>query len=225
MMTPPRSEIQGPTGERRTGRKAIAGVALFGALASAVLLAWLPTPAQAHSDLVSSDPVAGSSLAASPLKLVLTFSDGVAPRYTVVTLRVGTAEVASLKATVIADRVTATVPANVHGTGLWRVAYRVVSADGHSVAGQIVFTVKPTPSLSGVPTPDDQASVSQPSGERASAADDGVLVESPRSTNNRSGLHPGLSVLIIALLVSAPVVVFVVIASRKRREDSRGPRL
>lgn len=225
MTTPPRSEVQGPVVGRQAGRKAIAGIGavpLISTLASALLLIWLPAAAQAHSDLASSDPVDGSSLASPPSKLVLTFSEGVAPRYTVVTLRVGAAEIATLKATATADRVTAVVPANVHGAGLWRVAYRVVSADGHSVAGQIAFRVNPTPAPSGVPTPTDEASPTQPSGTETAAVED-VLQETPRATNNRSGLHPGISVLIIALLVSAPVMVFVVVASRKRREDSRGP--
>jgi hypothetical protein len=192
--------------------------ALIAALASAAFLNGLSTPASAHSDLVSSDPSDGSSLTSPPSRLVLTFADGVAPRYTVVTLRVGAAEVATLEATATGDRVIAAVPANMHGKGLWRVAYRVVSADGHSVTGQVVFRVNPPASPEGVPTPDSPSSLGSP-GDESAARNGEAPVEVPASSNNRSGLHPGVSVLIIALLVSAPVVVFVVIASRKRRED------
>lgn len=110
----------------------------------------LGAPAAAHTDLVSVDPADGSRLDRAPRQIVLEFSEEMDPVLSAVTLTVGGGgstrlEVArggapSVLVATVPD-VAATEPA---GAARWRVAFRVVSADGHPVAGVTSFTVLPS---------------------------------------------------------------------------------
>lgn len=185
----------------------------------AALLAYAPEMASAHSELVSSNPTDGDLLATSPSTLALTFSEGVAPTYAIMTVRVGATEVATLEAVVNDDRVTAGVPANLHGSGPWRVAYRIVSADGHPVTGTVSFRVIGSAAADTTPTP--AATLTDNPGEM-------LATESPTedggtrgSSGDSSGTNVGLNVLALGLFATVPTVIFVVYANRKRREQQQ----
>ncbi len=119
-------------------RRAAAAVALaVGALVALVVTA---PAASAHAVLVSSNPPSGATLARPPSTVSLTFDENVrAPAFVVVTgpggVRVDNGQAQILDATVTA-RLKPTAPA-----GAYTVDYRVVSADGHPVEGQLTYTV------------------------------------------------------------------------------------
>lgn len=110
----------------------------------AAAMAAEPTKAAAHSDLTASSPTAGSS-GAPPEAVVLTFSDEVEPTFARVTLAVDGAKPVTLPSKVTGSEVRAT-PTEIDRNDAqqeWKVAYRVVSGDGHPITGTLSFTVEP----------------------------------------------------------------------------------
>ena len=95
-------------------------------------------PADAHASLVSTDPADGSQLETAPEAVELTFSEDLDTGFVAVTApdgtKVGTSEPRLSGARMSADL------AESHQSGMYTVAYRVVSVDGHPVAGQFTFT-------------------------------------------------------------------------------------
>lgn len=109
---------------------------------------WTAPSASAHSTLSSSDPAADTVLTAPPSTITLTFSQHVLPDNDEIAVTVGTADpvVVTPKVngpTVVADLGLAKLPTyDPHGGAVvWKVGFRVVSADGHPVSGLYTFTV------------------------------------------------------------------------------------
>ena len=97
--------------------------------------------AAAHAKLESMTPANGSSMAAPPTQVVLTFNEPVGSNGTQVVVRSpGGKDVATGDAQVIDNKVTQPVGAMVEA-GKYRVDARVVSADGHPVIVSGSFTV------------------------------------------------------------------------------------
>ncbi|EIY4987529.1 MAG: CopC domain-containing protein YobA [Klebsiella quasipneumoniae] len=121
----------------------LAGRALRLSVAFAGLLT--AAGALAHAHLQQQIPAAGAQLAASPQTLTLSFSEGIEPAFSGVTVT-GPQQhaVATGKLTRSADNpaqvtvpVTETLP-----PGEYTVAWHVVSVDGHKTKGQYTFSVK-----------------------------------------------------------------------------------
>ena len=100
----------------------------------------LAGPASAHNVLVSSDPADGSTLSTVPTTMTFTFDQPVQNFDPVMSL-VGPdgRQYASGTPTVSGNAVTGTVGTG--PAGAYTGAYRIVSADGHPVTGQIHFKV------------------------------------------------------------------------------------
>jgi copper resistance protein C len=97
--------------------------------------------AVAHAKLESMTPANGSSMAAPPTQVVLTFNEPVGSNGTQVVVRSPSGkDVATGDAQVIDNKVTQPVGAMVEA-GKYRVDARVVSADGHPVIVSGSFTV------------------------------------------------------------------------------------
>nr|WP_221374235.1 copper resistance protein CopC [Actinoplanes polyasparticus] len=117
-------------------------------LSAAVFVAVLApsAPAWAHAQLVKAVPARDAALPSAPSTVELTFSEDLNPEFTTIVV-----------SDVARQRVPASAPAvdGPSGTltlgrplndGAYTVAYRVVSADGHTVQGSYGFTVgDPTP--------------------------------------------------------------------------------
>lgn len=102
----------------------------------------LATPASAHDVLVGSDPARGATMTTGPTQVRLDFNAPVqfgADQITVLGPDGGHYERTST-ATVTGNSVSAPV-APLGPAGTYRVGYRVISADGHPVAGEITFTL------------------------------------------------------------------------------------
>ena len=106
-------------------------------VASFVLFAGM-LPAEGHASLVSSSPADGAQIATAPATVELTFSEDVDSGFVGVTAPDGstvkTSEPSIDGATLSADL----AASEQHGR--YTVAYRIVSADGHPVSGEITFT-------------------------------------------------------------------------------------
>jgi copper resistance protein C len=110
------------------------------------------TPALAHTRLQSSNPSDGASLDTAPAQITLTFNEEMTPGFSTITV-VGpdgthyeTGDVGAEGGTV-SRGVLPLGPA-----GQYKIGYRVVSADGHPVAGEVSFTLT-TAGPATTPTP------------------------------------------------------------------------
>jgi methionine-rich copper-binding protein CopC len=135
------------------------GTALAGLVLALVALLWTAAPASAHDELVGSDPADGATVDVLPAQITLSFSaellsDGSS---TVV-------EVTDAAGTSLTDGAPAvsgamvTQPLTGDGSGAIAVVWRVVSSDGHPIAGEFSFTAAgaapaPTPTETATPSP------------------------------------------------------------------------
>ena len=121
----------------------LAGRALRLSVAFAGLLT--AAGALAHAHLEQQIPAAGAQLAASPQTLTLSFSEGIEPAFSGVSVT-GPQQhaVATGKLTRSADNpAQVTVPVSeTLRPGEYTVAWHVVSVDGHKTKGQYTFSVK-----------------------------------------------------------------------------------
>jgi methionine-rich copper-binding protein CopC len=109
-----------------------AGFAVFG----------LATPAFAHDVLVGSSPVAGATLSTGPAEVRFDFNAPVrqGPNTITVVGPGGTHWERTANATVAGNSVSTAV-APLGAAGGYTVSYRIISADGHPVTGEIRFTL------------------------------------------------------------------------------------
>jgi len=145
-----RVRLQPVTGHAST----VALVGLIAGLALALLIG-PAAPASAHSELVESTPAAGSTLKEPPTEVELVFGEDVQQQ--------GGSIVVSLQDTVVSQQNTFTVNDNVASVqlqgadqpGTYNVAFRVVSADGHTVRDTFTYELNgstPTATSSADPT-------------------------------------------------------------------------
>lgn len=110
-------------------------VAGFGVLLLAICLA---TAAHAHAVLIGAEPADGSVVAAAPQMVVLRFNEVVAP--TAVSLLDAAGKPRDVAIRAVDQSVMVTLPASLpRGTQVLN--YRVVSQDGHPVAGSLLFSI------------------------------------------------------------------------------------
>ncbi|QRP45950.1 copper resistance CopC family protein [Amycolatopsis sp. FDAARGOS 1241] len=135
---------------------AIAGVALLGTA----------TPALAHNVLISSDPANGASVAAGPAKVTLTFDQYVQNADVNQIAVTGPDGNQWAEGPVTVENNVISAPLRPLGpAGKYTVGYRILSADGHPVSGEIPFTL--TKAGAGTPAKVDAAKAA---GAPASAA-------------------------------------------------------
>lgn len=131
-----------PRQARRAALTAAAAV-LVAALAILTALVASPSPASAHAVVVASSPAAGQVVARSPSEAWVQFSEPVSADGDGITVlnaqgqRVDEGSDAAAKAR---DIVRADLPADLPD-GTYVINYRVISVDGHPIAGALVFAV------------------------------------------------------------------------------------
>lgn len=175
---------------------ALLAVCLFGA------------PASAHTDLISVAPADQARLDQVPRALILEFSEEMNPGLSTATLRVDggaprTLDLANGRAlSTLVATVPATMDAAPDAVSQWRVAFRVVSADGHPVAGESTFTVRATGAPSESPVPSE------------AATDDAVEEAGPEpSGDDREG---GISWTLVGLPVAVLALLFLAVLAATR---------
>lgn len=96
-------------------------------------------PAFAHAALISSDPPDGARLDAPPPQVTLTFNQDIEPQFAAVTVN-GPDGTAYADGDVRVDGPNAIVDVTPLGpAAAYVIAYRVISADGHPISGQLTF--------------------------------------------------------------------------------------
>ena len=119
-------------------------VALLAALAVLVVL---PAQALAHATLERTVPSASATTSSPPKEVSLTFSEGIEPRFAIVSVTDagGHQVTAGAPAHPPGDGTTLVVPLKDVKQGWYLVYWRVISADGHPVRGAFTFAVGPSP--------------------------------------------------------------------------------
>ncbi|MGW4482712.1 copper resistance CopC family protein [Amycolatopsis sp. NPDC004368] len=142
-------------------RKALLALAITG-----VALLGTATPALAHNVLIGSDPTDGASLAAGPAKVTLTFDQYVQDGDVNQIAVTGPDGNQWAEGPVTVENNVISAPLRPLGpAGKYTVGYRILSADGHPVSGEIPFTL--TTAGTGTPAKVDAAKAA---GAPASAA-------------------------------------------------------
>ena len=101
-----------------------------------------PAPATAHAALESSDPAEGTTLDALPQTVSVTLTEDVAEPAVLRVLDPAGERVDDGDVSVAGRRVLVGVLADEAPAGEYRTVYRVVSADGHAVTGEVPFTLE-----------------------------------------------------------------------------------
>ncbi|BEL06382.1 copper resistance protein CopC [Actinoplanes sichuanensis] len=122
-------------------------------LFAAVLLG-TAQPAEAHADLVRTDPAQGTVVATAPTRILLTFDEAVRGVPDGVQIFDARGELVEARTTVTGTELAVT-PTGPLGTGTTVLTWRVVSDDGHPISGALTFAI-------GAPT---TPAVTMPAGE------------------------------------------------------------
>lgn len=196
----------------RPSLRPLALVAAF-LLASAALLVAGPS-AQAHDELLGTDPAADSTVEALPAAISLTFSGIIAPDE-------GASEVSVTDAagTELADGAPTTQdnvltqPLAGEASGALTVLWKVVSSDGHPISGEYQFTVSgaPTPTPTPTTTP-EPTQTSQPT----QTPEPSPTTVDPVEAGSTS--WPWIVLGVVLLAVAGGVAYL--LASRARREKA-----
>lgn len=188
-------------------------IALIATLVLAALAVFVPTMAQAHSELVSSTPAADSTMN-SVEGISLTFGDEIVPDYTTIQLTGPHGTNEELTAPTFAENntvVTTNINQDALPNGVFTVAYSVVSIDGHPISGSYTFTLAQPDIATASPTPTPtETSLIQPRD-----ANDGIMLISAQETQ-----MPVWAIVLIVLgglVVVAVVVVIIVVAVRRKK--------
>ncbi|MEG3633230.1 copper resistance protein CopC [Micromonospora palythoicola] len=182
--------------------------ALAAALAATALLLGPVSPAYAHNVLRKATPAQDAKLKKAPTRITLEFLQTLNPSFTTITLSdadkqqvtTGEPEVSGAKGTITIEPPLA--------NGVYTVAYRVVSKDGHPVQGSYKFTVA-DPTATAEPSPSPAASEPAPTPSATPSAEP-TASTSPVASDSSDG--PGTTALlagggIVLVLVAAATVL------------------
>jgi copper resistance protein C len=177
-------------------------------------VAGMAGPAAAHAKLLSSDPKDGSTVRESLSDVELVFSEEVNAAFAVVVVTgPGGENVADGKPKVEGHTLTQPLKAD-PADGGYRIAFRVVCADGHPISDELRFTLKvsaPTPTVAPAAAPEATAASPLPS-----AAVPVVSVIPADAATEDDESRAGSTVLIVIGAVVA-VGALVTLAMRRRR--------
>lgn len=181
---------------RRVGvwRYTLVLAALFAGVAA------FQAPAQAHADLVSSNPTDGATLVSPPRQLTLEFSEAINPDMAKALLTVtGSGGVETPVSRGARDTmVVMPMPDQGREAGRWRLDYRVVSVDGHPITGSLNFIVSPqAPAAQTSPSNRSPGSL----GETSSASQLEVAADGEDASDQGWGFTaPAVIVLLVLIL-------------------------
>jgi len=112
---------------------------LIAGLATLLWIVGAATGASAHASLVSTEPSDGSVLAAAPKTVQLRFNEPVTPAVVTLIDAAGKTR-GDVTVSTVDQIVTLTLPDKLPD-GTQVVSYRIISADGHPVAGSLMFSI------------------------------------------------------------------------------------
>lgn len=201
------------TSSTRLGR-AVAAAAV--ALAALVLA---PLPASAHTALVGSSPEEGETVTSLD-EVSLEFTEQLLEIGNELALEAPDGTVTALEIEEpITETITAAVPASTLGDGVHVLRFRVVSADGHPIEGEVTFTVEApvgsasaspsaSPSVTATPTDEATAASSTPSPTPTAAGS---------AAEPQADAIPDWALIAFGVAGAAALAAAIVVAARRGR--------
>ncbi len=202
-------------------RAATATSALAAAVLAVGLLLAGAGPAAAHDRLVSTDPADGSTVAGAPSELVLTFDEPAIALGTQVVVTGPDGSVVSQGEPQLVDSTVTQALGGALPAGAYRVLWRVTSADGHPISGELGFTASGaagTTTGTASPTASASASTSTPTAPATGAATaSAVPADTAPASASDGGLPPWLVVLLVAAAGAGVGGVVLALGRARRR--------
>ena len=132
-------------------------IRLIAGLATLLWIVCSATGASAHASLVATEPADGSVLAVAPKTVQLRFNEPVTPAVISLIDAAGTTR-DDVAVSAVDQTVTLKLPDDLpRGTQV--VSYRVVSSDGHPVAGSLMFSIGAATAVAAAPIGDSAVAV------------------------------------------------------------------
>jgi methionine-rich copper-binding protein CopC len=208
------------TPEPRTLARALTAAAAALLLVAGGLLT--AAPANAHDELVSTDPAADSVLEALPDQLMLTFSGELATDVGATALQVTDAAGTSLAdGAPVVEGTSVTQALAGAASGPITVLWKVVSSDGHPISGEYGFTVTapvtPTPTPTASPT---DSSTASPTEAPTAQPTEAPSAEPVPADSGSAALPWIIGALLLAALAAAVTYLLVSRARRQRAEEA-----
>lgn len=178
-----------------------------GVFVAAAVVLGSAVPATAHDELIGSNPEVGSTLTETPTEVELSFSGRLMADGAEINVVDAAGENWSDGAVQIVEMTATQAVKPGMLNGAYEVQWRVVSSDGHPIAGEIPFTVD-----SGVDAPVESAApdaTEEVTAEPAETAAPPVIAESPTAEpvgQEESGWSALTIIAIIAVLVLAGAI-------------------
>lgn len=203
----------------RPARRALAAV-----IAAFVLVGLGAGGASAHNSLRSTDPADGSTVTVVPSQLTLTFDQPALAIGTEIAVLAPDGSLVSAGEPVLVD---SSVSQPIEGelpAGTYTVQWRVTSADGHPLSGELSFTaaegtaigVEAAPAVTADPVAEDEQTAAAEPETTEAAESDAVVTSAPEPEDD--GLSTGQIVGIGALvmLIAGGVLVALRVSQRKQ---------
>lgn len=114
----------------------------FSSVAASLVACLIAGAAQAHAHLEKSTPADGSTLGTAPAAVEMTFSE--AARLTALSIQRGQEPRQMIKELPAVAEKTLRVALPALTPGIYTLAWRVLTADGHVSSGAVHFTISPT---------------------------------------------------------------------------------
>ncbi|GHH64893.1 hypothetical protein GCM10017673_08350 [Streptosporangium violaceochromogenes] len=175
----------------------------------------MAAPAQAHNVLIASDPKDGARLATGPQKITLTFDQPVRQGFAQISVTGPDGTRWEEGKTTVDGRKVGVAVRPLGPAGRYVAGYRILSSDGHPVAGKVTFTL----TAPGPGTASSQGAPRDPASPPDAPATPGLSAQAAEAAQNGGA---GMAVLWIAgalvLLGGATVVAL------RRTGDGGAPR-
>jgi methionine-rich copper-binding protein CopC len=181
----------GVVGKMIAGALVVFGAAVVGMAAQAA-------PAWAHTGLVRASPADGAMVTRPPEQVRLEFDGSIQPEFVTVVVTAPDGRQAQQGDSQVQGR-TVVQPLAVLAAGRYRVAYRVLSADGHPVARELSFVYVPPNGGALKAAPTDSAAGIEPSPAAARAG--------PDASGDYSG-HVGHLVVSLIVIVGGGLILW-----------------
>lgn len=179
-------------------------------------------PVSAHNILEGSDPDNGSEISRLPGDIRLEFDDEILPQLaTVIVSGPGGRRYGQGKAVIRRNEIRQSLE-RLDAAGRYDVVFRIVSADGHPIKGQISFTLAESAlSASPGPSASRQASLAQPTPEAVSSnPTPASTLAGPSTVTVRAEVDTEGTRTLVALGVAALALTGVAGLLARRRKDS-----
>lgn len=194
-------------------------------LAFAALVAGAPHAA-AHNTLLGTDPEDGATLATPPTHLTLTFDQPAQALGTeVVVLGPDGATVSTGTPEIVDDTVAQALAADLPA-GAYTVQWRVTSADGHPLSGELAFTATAgtAPAVTAPATPEPIEPTADPTviSEGVAPSPEATLSEQEELAEDEdAGLAAGAVAAVVVAVLAVGAVTWFVVRERRRSKDGR----